>query len=329
MTSFTIGCDPEIFLKKGKKAVSAHGVIEGTKKAPFVVDNGAYQVDGMAVEFNTDPVLIYNEYGAGNFKAFDTNITTVMKTLKEAVVKHDPDYRFNLSSVQEFSDDVFAAQPPEAVELGCDPDFNAYTGDVNPRPEGEAVNFRTASGHIHIGWGADIPVDHPDHMEICCEFIKYMDATVGLFMTIIDDDPRRRILYGKAGAFRPKPYGVEYRTPSNLWLASLSRRQTIFELTQAAVCFASTQRNVVKMLGMTAEDIQKVVDDGDYETANRCLGIILNEYYLTAPVQAALKAEYKNRLAREGKPNPSKISNEIMIENQKYIIKKSRSVFNV
>lgn len=65
------------------------------------------------------------------------------------------------------------------------------------RPEGDRL-FRTGAGHIHIGWGADIPVDNREHHEICASFVKMLDATVGLFMTCIDRDPRRRELYGKA-----------------------------------------------------------------------------------------------------------------------------------
>ncbi len=50
--NFTIGADPEIFLRRRGKAFSAHGVIPGTKKEPHNVEKGAVQVDGMAVEFN-------------------------------------------------------------------------------------------------------------------------------------------------------------------------------------------------------------------------------------------------------------------------------------
>lgn len=276
--NFTIGCDPEIFLRKDGKAYSAHGVIPGTKKEPFEVDKGAIQVDGMAVEFNTEPAPLQGNDG-GSFKQFNGNIVSVMKSLKEGVQKYDPELTFNLSSVQDFDEETMKAQPPEAVELGCDPDYNAYTLKVNPRPEGAAVNFRTASGHIHIGWGADIPIDHPSHMEICGSFVKYLDATVGMFMTLLDRDPRRRELYGKAGAFRPKPYGVEYRTPSNLWLASRAKRQAIFDLCQGAVQAASGGWSIEKMTGFHPEDIANIIDTGDFESAGKVLMKLGGSFY--------------------------------------------------
>ena len=228
MTQFTIGCDPEIFLKKRSGPISAHGLIKGTKKEPHPCAGGAYQVDGMAVEFNTNPVPVRD------FNAFNANIVLVMKNLKEAVLASEPNATFSLTSVMDFDKEVLDAQPDEAKELGCDPDYNAYTGEPNPRPDGE-VPFRTAAGHIHVGWGADIPVDHPDHLEICCDFVKTLDATVGMFMTAIEDDPRRRELYGKAGAFRPKPYGVEYRTPSNVWLTTVTRRRCLHGILNWAI----------------------------------------------------------------------------------------------
>lgn len=230
MSDFMIGCDPELFLlKRDGTPLSAHGAVAGTKKSPLPVAGGAIQVDGMALEFNTEPVLL-----DGCFSKFNSNINSVLKELKKAVQESDgfKTARFKIAPVQDFGEEIMAATPEEARELGCDPDYCAYTGKANPRPDGE-VTFRTASGHIHVGWGADIPFEHPDHIDICCDFIKAMDAHVGLFMTIIETDPRRRELYGKAGAFRPKPYGVEYRTPSNEWLLTVASRRVIYDLTRA------------------------------------------------------------------------------------------------
>lgn len=38
---FLIGCDPEVFVMKDGFYLSAHGMIKGDKKNPFVVPNGA------------------------------------------------------------------------------------------------------------------------------------------------------------------------------------------------------------------------------------------------------------------------------------------------
>lgn len=261
LSTFQVGADPEIFVKKNGKAVSAYGLVEGDKKNPKKTSRGAYQVDGMALEFNIDPAP------ANNFEEFNKNIVQTIKDLRADV---DKTYSFNPSPVQEFDEEYIEQQPDEAKELGCDPDFNAYTMEQNPRPDGTR-NFRTGAGHIHVGWGADIPVDNKEHFEICANFIKHLDATVGMFMVVIDRDPRRRELYGKAGAFRPKPYGVEYRTPSNVWITSREKRALIFSLIGKAIFNASSGESVASLIGMNEQTVQDVINTGQVASANAIL----------------------------------------------------------
>jgi hypothetical protein len=50
--------------------------------------------------------------------------------------------------------------------------------------------------------------------------IKWMDFYHGMISVVLDSSPEamaRRYLYGKAGCYRPRTYGVEYRTLSNFW----------------------------------------------------------------------------------------------------------------
>ena len=263
--TFTIGADPELFLKENGKAISAYGMVEGTKESPFKTPRGAYQVDGMALEFNIDPV------GTGYaFEQFNLNIIKTIADMKNRVAKNGDGtkrYGFNITATQDFDPEYLAQQPKEALELGCDPDYNAYTGEVNPRPDG-SVNFRTAAGHIHVGWGANIPTDNDEHREICNNFVKVLDATVGMFMTFIDRDPRRRELYGKAGALRYKPYGVEYRTPSNVWIINRDRRECIYSLVNKAIeVMKRGPFDPVGWIGFTEEQVIEIINTGDYERA--------------------------------------------------------------
>lgn len=265
---FTFGADPEIFISKNGKPVSAHGLIAGTKKEPFKVENGAVQVDGMALEFNIDPVP------SADFVRFNNNIVKVLAQLKVLAKARDPKINFKLQPVADFGEEYLAAQPDEAKELGCDPDYNAYTLQENPRPDGDRP-FRTAAGHLHIGWGADIPVDNPEHMKICAKLVKNLDKTVGMFMTFLDREPRRRELYGKAGAFRPKPYGVEYRQPSNVWLKSKTTRKLVHILMNEAINLSMEGRKSFYAFagfdGYTETDIQSIINAGDHQTAEKIL----------------------------------------------------------
>lgn len=287
MSSFTIGCDPEVFVQRNGKAISAHGLIPGSKKEPFPTANGAVQVDGLALELNTTPVDL------DDFQGFNTNVVKQIACLRDMVNEgKEPKDRINLAlrPVMDFDQEVLDAAPEEAKELGCDPDFSAYTMEANPRPNG-TVNFRTGAGHIHIGWGADIPVENKQHMEICAGFIKALDCTVGLFMTVIDREPRRRDLYGKAGAFRPKSYGVEYRTPSNVWIKNAATRELVHYLVKKAVDWHSrgykpsqlftNAYNANKTSIVPKPDqaeVQRIIDEGDHEKALIFVDQLLNSH---------------------------------------------------
>ncbi len=212
-----IGCDPEFFVKKDGKYVSAYGLVAGTKANPLRVEKGAVQVDGMALEFNIDPATTSEE--------FLGNIKSVMQNFREMIPE---EYTFAFDPVADFGKEYIDAQPIQAKMLGCDPDYNAYTGLANPKPDGE-VPFRTASGHIHIGWTEDEDPLHPEHFEACCMLVKQIDYSIGRAEKFWDKDEIRKKLYGAPGAFRPKSYGVEYRVFSNAWLKDDNLIRFVFD----------------------------------------------------------------------------------------------------
>jgi hypothetical protein len=222
---FKFGCDPELFIvDTDGNLVTADGLIPGTKETPYKVNGGAIQVDGMAAEFNIDPVT--------NYRDWETNIAMVMEQLRLFL---PTGFGFKILPSVNFSQEVMDAAPERAKELGCDPDFNAWTGDVNPKPDTSKVpTLRTASGHIHIGWRDEGEIND-EHIGHCRDLVKQMDWFLGGWSMYVDKDVTRRELYGKAGACRYKPYGVEYRTLSNFWIMSSDRRLAIWNRMVAAV----------------------------------------------------------------------------------------------
>lgn len=248
---FLIGADPEYFVKKNGVFVSAHGLVAGDKKNPLKIKNGAVQVDGMALEFNIDP--------AASKDQFYTNITSVMDQLRAMV----PDYEHVFAPVADFDPDHLKAQPEVARELGCDPDYNAWTNDVNPKPDGDRP-MRTASGHIHIGWTKDMEQDDIFHRQDCIRAAKAMDVFLGLPSVILDPDTRRREMYGKAGCFRVKSYGVEYRTLSNFWLQSKGLIDWAYDSTMTAM--DKLVSGYIEPDGFY-QDVRKAIDNGDKSLA--------------------------------------------------------------
>jgi hypothetical protein len=102
---------------------------------------------------------------------------------------------------------------PAARHLGCMPDFNAYDdGRAFPVVSADSLmGHRYAGGHIHIGYSNPAGIPPFVAARLCDMFIT-------LPLLGWDKQRGRRALYGQAGRFRPKPYGLEYRTPSNYWI---------------------------------------------------------------------------------------------------------------
>ena len=203
----TIGSDPELLLySEGLQMyVPSIGLLGGTKTEPFQVPNGAVQEDNVTAEFNIDPVSIDDTAG------FIANIKSVRQYLDNMVAPHGLVSRVESSAKY----DAGFLDHPQAMASGCDPDINVYSMSTNNYPDIKSSDIRCAGGHIHFG-SDDLFLD-PGTRE---NFIKYCDYYIGAPLSVIDPDTERKKTYGAAGNFRYKPYGVEYRTPSNVWLQS-------------------------------------------------------------------------------------------------------------
>lgn len=212
---FTIGTDPEYLLTDGVKVVSAIDKIAGTKEHPAETSFGMMHVDNVAAEINVFP--------AKTFEEFDTNVKNGLIGLEEIVstiglsVSHE--------SVAEFSDEDL--KHPVANRAGCDPDISAYTKAWNPIPALRDTKYRCVGGHIHLGVDQLAPDD-------LVKLVKTLDLLITV-PTLSVDNPIRRKLYGGAGAFRPKPYGFEYRTPSNNWTFNRSTREWVYAQVERAI----------------------------------------------------------------------------------------------
>ena len=221
MHNITLGCDPELFLKDGTGSfVSAHDLIPGSKHSPHFVPYGAIQPDGVAAEFNTAP--------AENSDEFIHNIGEVIKALEGQFKSLRPDLIVAITPTATFDRKYFDTLPEIATALGCTPDFNAYTGEENEPPE-TSEPFRTGAGHIHVGDGGDYRAGDRDHFSQCRDMVKQLDAVLYFSSLVWDDDDKRRSLYGKIGAFRPKSYGVEYRPMSNMFLSQTAIQRFVFD----------------------------------------------------------------------------------------------------
>lgn len=243
--AFTIGADPEFFLvDHHNNYISAIGVVGGTKGRPLDIGNGcAVQEDNVAVEFNIAPADSVDAFVASTKYALEE----ITKRVKEKNLFP------SLVASKVFDDRQL--DHPHAQVFGCDPDYNAWTRQENPKPRASNANLRSAGGHVHIGVNLDK-----------LQLIRWCDVFLGLPSVMEDDDKERRQLYGKAGAFRPgKSYdGVEYRTLSNYWLKSEEFMRTVYHRVQKVV--ETVSRGQV-LLDHEGDVIQKAINTSDKELA--------------------------------------------------------------
>lgn len=270
-----LGCDPELFVTTSDgKPRGAYGLIKGTKEEPFKVEKGAYQVDGMALEFNIDPAKTEDE--------FVENIQTVMRRLRQDVPS---EFKFAIQPSIRFHPAILKKAPDEAKELGCMPDLDAYTMKENPKPNGNTT-LRTASGHIHIGLEEDADVTSENHLIKYSTLVKHLDLFLGLRSLEWDMDRSRRKLYGNPGAMRLKPYGVEYRVLSNKWLTE--EKLVRFVYRQTIRCIEDLKKNGA----LSAQDYEYIKHD--VENGRRYFTTM--NYYFTEKARSALVEAFKSKI---------------------------------
>lgn len=197
----TLGADPELAILDESKGlfVSALNVLQKDKHDPIPLVNGIkIYADNALMEASMPP---------------SAGIKGMMMTMRDALLQ-----------MQEYLGTNFRIVPKSAVsftakelmdkrcwEVGCNPNVNGYTGLHNPIPK-FTNGTRTGSFHIHIG--------HPNMKKMTqkMQAVQLLDIYLGCGSILFDHDDSiitRRELYGRAGEFRPTPYGIEYRVLGN------------------------------------------------------------------------------------------------------------------
>ena len=256
MKSILVGCDPEVFFQHKSSGIpmSIIGKLGGTKEQALLITKQGHGVleDNCAAEFNMPP--------ASTPKAFQESIDICLDYLKKKATL----YNATLSPLASVEMPIEDLQDPAAWVFGCEPDFNAYTGKENPKPYSENQQLRSAGGHIHVGFKKNATKDEQENV------IRWMDVLIGVPSVLKDKDTRRRSLYGRSGAYRPKPqYGVEYRTPSNYWIFSKEHTQWIYEQTQRAVEFAN--KTYLEPDDLICHYVQDAINNSDMDLAHKTI----------------------------------------------------------
>lgn len=224
LSKIKIGADPEVFIIDPftDQYISSIGLLGGSKDAPKPLPRDGFfvQEDNVLMEFNIPPC----ESKADFIEALRYGMMASKDLLP-------PFYGIRTQASAHFPESEL--QKPEANIFGCDPDNNAWTEEPNPVPDPPKNGLRTAGGHIHVGY------EQPNRL-LSVYLVRAMDKFLGLPSIIMDTDTERRRLYGKAGAYREKSYGVEYRTLSSFWLKSDKLMGWAWDQTRRAIDHINT-----------------------------------------------------------------------------------------
>jgi len=246
MSNFkSIGSDMEVFAKKPSgEYMALCGLIGGSKEVPLQLPHlpsgFMVQEDNVALEFNIPPVN-----SASSFIEYMDRMKNESNTIITKL-------GFEMSNESSALFDKGQLVHPKALTFGCEPDYDAWLMCENPKPTTDDPTLRTAGGHIHVGTDRNM-----------AEVIKNMDLFLGVPSILLDDSnssKERRKLYGKAGAMRPKFYGVEYRTLSNFWLFDKDLIRWVYYQTELACHFAQD-------ISKDQERIVECINNGDKKLA--------------------------------------------------------------
>jgi hypothetical protein len=206
-SDIAVGSDLELFLfdNELEKIVPCVGILDGTKDKPYRPEGYetgyAIQEDNVMVEYNIPPATNVDAF----YKSMRRGRSMVLNELNRR-------YGSKYSLYMRGHTHTFQArqlQSDQSKTIGCEPDFDAYGGGrmrIDPPAPGLQ---RSCGGHVHLGGDFKCP-----------DFVAALFAE--LFIGVrggwnaLPKDPRA-VWYGKPGIYRPKPYGIEYRTPNNSW----------------------------------------------------------------------------------------------------------------
>ena len=289
-----IGVDPEFFiLDDNSNPINAIRVLPGKSHNPLKKNGINFYHDNALAEFNFAPVK--------------SEIEFIEKTRESIKILKSLVHPYNIS-IQAFAEfDKQEMILPNAREVGCNPDYDAYTLTQNDIPSMffTKTNNRAAGGHFHIGGEKDDAVCHPFLKPI---FVFMLDLFVGIPSVVFDHSVssfRRRKVFGHAGSHRDKTYGLEYRVLSPFWLRSTNTASLMYRLIEFV--FESMNNEFYKKFwnfypdrlrsdkpatafecyGYDHKAVINAINDNDVNAARRFCNFIMNFLpdYLVADLQ--------------------------------------------
>ncbi|QDH46745.1 hypothetical protein LAh8_3 [Aeromonas phage LAh_8] len=258
--------DAELFVRDSKTGLltSVAGLLGADKyNKRILTEDVRIQEDNVLLEFDINPHTESEMFLKNISSAMDLSRGEAEK-LGFEVVDRVCSHIYTAQELETFHKDAFV--------FGCDPDFNALSGEMNPKPQAKNAGLRTAGAHVHIGYSDLRPVTFQDQqvLGVMCDYFLGLPS---LLLDTGEDAIRRRELYGKAGSVRFKPYGIEYRTLSNFWVFDEVNRSFVWE--QANKAFEAMAGDFMALVRTVDPlDVQNVINNGDTAMAQQYVKLL-------------------------------------------------------
>lgn len=240
------GTDPEFFfVDKEGEVVPAELILPWKEDPLIVVKRREYhspQSKSVGASLHADGIPGEITIGEGHCRAYliDQTYYALKKALELAEAKG---YTLSFEAGLPVSEKTLEQTSEKGKLFGCDVEYIAW---LNGAPSDLNVDsnhpYRYSGGHIHIGKMGHISHTRtgqqlgylydnnfqPDPAKYTSDsilddkkidLVKLNDIILGNTLVLLDQregSTLRKKHYGKAGAYRPTDYGIEYRVPSNI-----------------------------------------------------------------------------------------------------------------
>ena len=270
-----MGCDPEFFfVDNSGKTTGAEKVLpeKGLQYNPYnstrADEMSNIVIDGVQSELNPRPGACRANLG--------NEIAACFRVLQKTLAAKGS-INVSFEPVVKLSREELHSLSEKSKVFGCAPSTNIYQqAESQIRVNPKRYLKRSAGGHIHLGDGGSKKINKAlTNFDV---MVPILDIIVGNTCVLLDRDPsnkERRKNYGRVGEYRPKSYGLEYRTLSNFWLRSYQLMSFVMGLARFAVhVVAQTdetnpEKNYTKAFfdAVKREDIINAIQNNDFALA--------------------------------------------------------------
>lgn len=193
------GTDAEFFLQDTEgNIVPASKVIPGLKHDPHHLEYGVCHPDGLSLEVGCPP----SDTSEGM-------LMNLFKVINEVKSKFLDPAGLTIAPVMAVDSSKVKGAGRDDLEFGCSSEFDAYNQDMMKVSDRDVNQTARYSGfHIHLGYTEGQESNHFTFLD-SCRLVRVLDDLVEKYK--LGTTSGRANQYGGRGAFRVKPYGIEYR----------------------------------------------------------------------------------------------------------------------